>query len=160
MADTTDTPHVGTDPVTRMDAPTGTMHYAPGPGTAYAKLRTPANPDYYHKATPGSREFVQRPTNNGLYLDNPSKTFFENGVDSGVKAVYNQATNHLAATRGYDPAARYPVDARASNYGMAPTEAAAYNEGIHVVGADKISESGPGKHTGGSHYALDALSAY
>lgn len=117
------------------------------------QVKKPANPDYYAKAEPHASEFVQEAYNNGQALKNPSKLF---GRHSAHTKVFNQATNHLTYSPGYDPTARWDGAARASNYGMGRTEAKYYNQGIHVVGSDQVGEAGPGTgvaHTGGSRYS-------
>merc|ERR1719152_491269 len=151
MASTEDTPHIGSDHIGGRPN-TGSEH-VDGSGS-WNKVRQPANRDYYAKPHASAElSSVQKATNNGLNLDNPSKTlkFDHVGKRIDVTAVYNQHTNHLGGTRGYDPTHRYDKEARASNYGMARGEAAAYNEPIHVVG-NRVSVHGDLGPASRSHY--------
>lgn len=156
LTNTQDSPHIGSDPYTRHDVPTGSTVYRANQNN-WPKVAQPANPEYYAKGSPHASEFVQEAYNNGQALKNPSKLFGRSAAHGvGSTKVFNQATNHLTYSPGYDPTARWDVAARASNYGMGRTTAKYYNQGIHVVGTDQVGEDGPGTgvaHTGGTRYS-------
>jgi len=143
LASTADSPHVASDPYTRMDIPTGSAVYTPGEGN-FAKLQRPANPDYYSKSAPSAREFVQSRTNNGMYVNTPSSVKLSaDNTETAATAFYNQHTNDVLTG---DATTRYPVASETSNYGMTPTTARTYNSGTHVVG---------GTSTHGSQWGLE-----
>jgi len=155
LANTADTPHVGTDPVTRHDAPTGGIQQG---SSNYAKVRRPANPDYYTPGTPNAVEYVQNPENNGQYVNNPSKQWFPHGTDVPITAVYNQATNYKSFMHGYDPTARYAGASAQSNYGTPDAIAKHYNTGIHVVDSSRtgLAGAGMGAPLTGTRYSVAA----
>lgn len=148
LANTMDTPHVGTDPYTRHDPATGsTKGDAPG----YAKLQKAANPAYYRHREGGATDLIQNPHNNGMWLEQASsKKGTPVGVGDGpgpTTALYNQYTNDRKGDSALD---RYAHGSRESNYGMTPTTAKYYNTGVHVVGGSKP----------GSNYAMEPEAIY
>lgn len=144
LTNTKDTPHIATDVYMDPRSMTPTGHKVQSEGSNYAKLQRAANPDYYAKANPSAAEYVQYETNNGQYINNPSRQFNLPGGTS-VTAVYNQATNHLSSTPGYTPEARFDAakDSPTSNYAMTRTNAAYYNQPIHVIGRNQPTVAGP-----------------
>jgi len=164
LADTKDSPHIGTDEITRHDAPTGSPYYTAT--NNYRKAPQPVNPDYYQKATPSSTEFVQTVDNNGQPLNNPSSKRFFPGLtrqDQPATLIYNQATSHLGNRVGYDPLARHARGSPTSNYATLQSVAKEYNTGIHVVDSAQWGENGPGTgppHTGGTKYSTAVQQDY
>jgi len=168
LANTADSPHVGTDRISKgLDVATGT-HVGSTWGN-WAKVRQPYNPDYYSKATPTATEFVQKPTNNGLETAVPSKTF-RTGTPEEATAYYNQQIVSSQAHLGRAPLEPrdwkvFDVEARASNYGMGRTTASHYNKGIHVVGSAGVASSGaanmgPIAYGGASRYSTATVQDY
>ena len=154
MANTADTPHIGSDPIgpggrrtvgAPHTLPTGTR--GPTPDAVAAKLPRAANPDYYRTAAKSAADYVHAAGNNGMYVNNPTAVHGVEAGHPGTTAVFNQYTIDR------DPAdvlTRHGVRSEESNYGMTPGAARSYNVGLHVVGGDKP----------GTHYGLEPESVY